>query len=375
MNKVGVSQTNKQDIQTVLALREKMMNHVIMKHPWIVKINIFLFTLFILSCEEKDSKENKVDPVNPYANLHWQLSASNVGKAITTNPVNPNTIYVSTYAGIIFISYDRGETWRGSIPYPYDTTTHEGAGDVQFLAICPSDTNIIFAGGIHSSGLFRTSDNGKKWVNVLPGVDADAEALSFNPQNPAQVFFMSYSEADFYVSQDTGRTWQLRKSTGYERSCTIRMHPTNPNVFVAGAANGRIIKSTDQGNNWYVVQSTRPDQYMEMPAIVWDPVNTNKIYATISGRHGKTSLCQSSDAGETWRLTDPKESLWAGYMMSNGVAIFGGDISTFITSDLGKNVFKIGGDETVSGYWSITSSGNRIFVISLYPRQIFMVDL
>ncbi|HMW32722.1 MAG TPA: hypothetical protein PLH27_05940 [bacterium] len=344
--------------------------------------HVFLLGFAILSCDSKETNEDKVEPVNPYTDLRWRVSLTKVAKAITSNPVNPNTIYVNTYSdyvgrGGIFISYDRGETWPAAMSPTIDTSTNQGAGDVQFIAVCPNDTHIVFAGGVHSSGLLRTSNGGKNWVNVLPGVDADAEAMAFNPQNPAQVFFMSYTDAGFYVSQDTGRTWQLRKFTGFGYSCTLRMHPSDPNIFVAGASKGKIIKTKDQGYSWYLVQkqvSNQPNEWPEVPAIIWDNENPNKLYATISGANGK-SFSQSNNGGETWHIKDLKEELWAAHMTKSKLVIFGGWQSTYITSDQGKNVFKIGGDETVSGYWSITSSGNRILAISSYDRSLMMVDL
>ncbi|MFN6112149.1 MAG: WD40/YVTN/BNR-like repeat-containing protein [Bacteroidota bacterium] len=108
--------------------------------------------------------------------------------SITTNPLNPRTLYAGGYGRALYASTDGGATWL-------ELSVGElgGISQVSAVVINPGDTNVILAGGVNFSGVDRSTDGGISWRNVLNDPEArrfevnSRGSIDFHPSNPDTV--------------------------------------------------------------------------------------------------------------------------------------------------------------------------------------------
>ncbi|MEI7735823.1 MAG: sialidase family protein [Ferruginibacter sp.] len=96
----------------------------------------------------------------------------------------------------------------------------------------------------------------------------------------------------FFKTDDNGKTWKQV----YAGSLVGNMAESN-GVLLA-TSNRKIIRSTDNGDNWEVVKTE--------VGVVWDvkPIKGGFAAITAGSESGTRSLCTSYDAGKTWQPID-----------------------------------------------------------------------
>jgi photosystem II stability/assembly factor-like uncharacterized protein len=100
----------------------------------------------------------------------------------------------------------------------------------------------------------------------------------------------------------TNASWQsLGPGNIGGRVRAIAIHPTNPNRIVMGAVSGGIWKSNDAGASWAKVNDWLPS--LSISSIVYDPQNSNIMYAgtgeSYVGARG-AGIFKSTNGGDSW---------------------------------------------------------------------------
>ena len=187
-----------------------------------------------------------IDPEQPsifYAGTYYQGIFKSVDSGVTwtaannglTNlstytlamdPTNPKVLYAGVYEGV-FKSIDGGEGWIF------------GGGltniAVYGLAIDPKEPNKVYAGGG-----YRSTDGGLTWISGN-GPDSFVSALAVNPQDPAIIY--AAAESGFFVSPDSGQTWNYELADHYFRALAIS--PSTPETaYVGTGISGVLMRST-----------------------------------------------------------------------------------------------------------------------------------
>jgi hypothetical protein len=155
------------------------------------------------------------------------------------------------------------------------------AGRTRGLIVDVNDPNNILAGGV-SSGVWKSTDGGASWVlKTTPGVSFAVTTIAQDPRagqtntwyfaggefrggttSSDRGFWAPYMGAGIFKSTDNGETWQLLPSTrdsdptsfnsAFDYVHRLAISPTTGTVFVANNASG-IYRSADGGASFPLV--------------------------------------------------------------------------------------------------------------------------
>lgn len=208
--------------------------------------------------------------------------------AITLDPKNPATVWVGTgennsqrsvsYGDGLYRSDDGGRSWKN---LGLKKSEH-----IARIVIDPRNSDVIYVaaqgplwGPGGDRGLFKTTDGGKTWKNVLSiSEHTGVTDLVMDPQNPDVLYAASY--------QRRRHIWTL----------------------INGGPESAIHKSTDAGASWNKVRSGLPPGELGRIGLAISPVDSNVIYATIEAPSRAGGIFRSTDRGATWERRNPFDS-------------------------------------------------------------------
>lgn len=237
---------------------------------------------------------------------------------VVINPENPDIVYAAIWqrsrrieyrmpfgpSSGIFKSADGGETWEKLTDGLPDAAT-EDVGRIG-LAISPDAPDVLYASyndGFAYTGLFKTVDGGKWWVNM----DSDMEGLNgtagfswyfgqvrVKPGNPDEVYLLDVA---MMKSSMSGQIWDF--IYGYEQDMihvdhhALAFHPNDPDYMISGNDGGMYI-SRDAGLSWVQVEDLPVTQFYE---IGLDAAHPRKIYG---GTQDNNTIRTQSGAIDGW---------------------------------------------------------------------------
>jgi len=285
--------------------------------------------------------------------------------AIALDPKNPLTVWVGTgennsqrsvsYGDGLYRSDDGGKTWKN---VGLKTSEHIGR-----IAIDPKDSNVVYVaaqgplwGPGGERGLFKTTDGGKTWKNILAiSENTGVTDVVIDPQIPEIVYAAAYQrrrhrwtlinggpESALYKSTDAGVTWtKLRAGlpTVELGRIGLAISPVDPNVVYAQVEaadrKGGIFRSSDRGGSW-----ERRNEFdstaMYYSRIVADPKGIDRIYVM------NVFLMVSDDGGRTLRRLGEKSKhvdnheIWINPNNTEHYLV-GGDGGVYESYDRGAN--------------------------------------
>jgi photosystem II stability/assembly factor-like uncharacterized protein len=200
--------------------------------------------------------------------------------AIAVDPKNFLTVWVGTgennsqrsvsYGNGLYKSEDGGRTWRN---VGLKTSEHIGR-----IAIDPKDANIVYVasqgplwGPGGERGLFKTTDGGKTWKNILNiSENTGVTDVVIDANDPNTLYCASY--------QRRRHMWTL----------------------INGGPESAIYKSTDAGATWNKLRAGLPNVDLGRVGLAISPVDSNVIYATVEAADRRGGIFRSSDRGSSW---------------------------------------------------------------------------
>ncbi|MBM3493918.1 MAG: hypothetical protein FJX72_06300, partial [Armatimonadetes bacterium] len=194
------------------------------------------------------------------------------------SPHNPKKVLLG--GNRLFISTDRGDTWRRTEDlstkpdrsefvlmgvkrgraYPFPDLGSD-YGQIVTLTESPMREGVIYV-GTDDGNLQVSRDDGRSWTNVVanvPGVPKGTyvSRVHASPHSEGRVYasFDGHRSNDFapyvFLSEDFGRTWR-RIAEGIPVGSTVnvvRDHPQSEGLLFAGTDRGLYV-STDRGGRW-----------------------------------------------------------------------------------------------------------------------------
>jgi photosystem II stability/assembly factor-like uncharacterized protein len=220
-------------------------------------------------------------------------------------------LYVGTGKGVVALRSSDGRSWQ----VENRGLENWGASDV---AAVPSAPNQVLA-ATRGDGVWLSEDFGKSWTKPSYGKRGPGKTrcVTIDPKNARRVY-AGCEPIDVFLSDDLCHTWQRLDSmwdvpwvsTVTYPVATVEPHvrdvavdPNDPDTIYAALQVGYILKSTDGGETWRLLDN---DYDCDVHTIVVDPTDSERVVIATGGhdaRQGKTkgrALYASANGGESW---------------------------------------------------------------------------
>jgi photosystem II stability/assembly factor-like uncharacterized protein len=253
----------------------------------------------------------------------WSLASQGYTGAILfdveVDPGYPGMVYTAGKSGL-FRSSVGGSAWEGLTYEPADLI------ETYSVALNPHNPQIVLSGQDMGGGLFRSTDGGFSWSEVLNLGEPYSEPrhgfkrIVFAPSNPNIVYAgaciyhvdlnadSTSTSYGIFKSTDAGITWQHANDSLTSDICVndLAIHPDNPQVVYAASAAEGLYKTIDGGTHWQQLSGLPVD----VRAIALHPHNIAVIYAGTQGN----GVYASVDGGIHWNQLvagmEPNDRIW-----------------------------------------------------------------
>jgi len=265
------------------------------------------------------------------AGAQWRRAALHGAdvRALLADPVNPETLYLGTSGGEVYVSRDGAKSWtspRNGIPFPNYVVDNlvidregrlwaacwglwgggviavstdggktwqrrdQGLEDfsVRAIAIDASDAKYLVAGGL--TGVYRSADDGVTWEKISDQINV--ESLAIDPRTRDRIYVGTWRQG--WRTDDGGKTWKhIAEGMVLDTDMfSITIDPQRPdNLWVATC--GWVYNSENTGDKWTRYRDGFNNRRIHDVDI--DPCDPDVVYAgSVAG------LYRSEDRGKTW---------------------------------------------------------------------------
>ncbi len=283
-----------------------------------------------ISYGQKASGEEKKDPFNEATFLGLKLRS--IGPALTSGrivalAVDPNDrsqYYVGVASGGVWKTVNAGTTWT-------PVFDNEGSFSIGAIALDPKNPAIVWVGTgelnsqrsvSYGDGIYRSEDGGKNWKNMGLKSSEHIARIVIDPRNSNHIYVAAQGplwgpggDRGLFKTTDGGKTWKNVLSISENTGVTeIVQDPVSPDVLYAAAYQRRrhvwtmidggpesaLYKSTDAGETWTKLTSGLPSGDVGRIGLAISPVDNKVIYATVESSNKKGGVFRSTDYGATW---------------------------------------------------------------------------
>jgi len=241
-------------------------------------------------------------------------------KSISVPAGNPDRVYAvgpnppggGWYAGQVFISDDRGQTWRASQMQGLPEMG-EAAFRAHTIVALDHEPDTVFltvtqAIGPGKGGLYVSRDAGEHWEPFIEGLPEGVEfyrheswrggkeiAVSAN----GDMLTQSIENNLLYRRAEEDAKWQEAESPASASINDIQADPHQPGRFYAAAVDEGLFRSDDGGRTWTYLPT--PPEAPGVYHLIVDRVVPGRI--ALGTHHG---VILSRDAGQTWVVLDQR---------------------------------------------------------------------
>ena len=313
-------------------------------NPNLMKKYLILSIFALLSCAAFSQKKSPIAISDSILFKHCsyrQIGPFRGGRsaAVVGDAKEKNLFYMGATGGGVWKTKDGGSNWT-------NISDKYFGGSIGAISIAPSDADIIYVGEGENSlrgnvsegfGIWRSNDGGRTWKNLGLKDTRHIVRIVIHPKNPDIVWvaaighlFGPNEERGVFKTTDGGKTWKnVLFSDKQSGAVDLVMDPTNPDVLFAstwtvirtpysmesGGAGSALWKSTDGGNSWNKLNDKKgfPNKsVLGIIGVAIAPSNPDKIYAIIENENG--GLYKSENGGESWELqnstNDIRQRAW-----------------------------------------------------------------
>jgi photosystem II stability/assembly factor-like uncharacterized protein len=375
---------------------------------------------FSAAAQDKKPAETKpavAAPAPTFDSALANLKFREIGPAIMGGRVddfavvenNTDTVYFGAASGGVWKTTNGGITWEPLFD-------HEAVSTIGAIAVAPSDPSLVWVGtgeannrqsSSWGNGIYKSTDSGKTWKHM--GLDATQHIgrIAIHPANPNIVYAAALGhlwgpnpERGLYKTTDGGKTWKQVLSINDDTGVVdVAMDPQSPDTLYAaayerrrtpygyngGGPGGGIYKTTDGGATWKklgappsapssaggsagaAAKGGLPEGDTGRIGLAIYRRNPNIVYALVENAKG--GIFRSEDKGETWAKmgeTDPRPSYYSRVVVdpNNDLRIWVLGAPMYYSEDGGKTfrtnwVQKIHGD--FHALWIDAANSNHMW--------------
>ena len=260
------------------------------------------------------------------------LPLRSIGPDITTgrisdidiDPKNPNVWYVASASGGLFKTDSRGNTFTPI----FDTGGSFSLGAVK---VDPKDSNIVWLGTGENNnqrsvafgdGVYKSTDAGKTWKRMGLENSEHIQNIVVDPRNSNNVYVTAIGplwrpggDRGLFKTTDGGATWKnILPGTENSGATDIVMDPRKPDTIyvamlqrrrqvgqlVGGGPDSGLYKSTDGGAHFTKLTNGLPTVEMGRIGLGINSKNPNVVYALVTAQKQQGGFFRSDDAGASW---------------------------------------------------------------------------
>jgi len=268
---------------------------------------------------------------SPFESIAWRsIGPVNTGGRIddidvARSPGQPDAIYVATASGGLFKSSNNGVSFEPVFDHV------NGMLSIGDVAVAPSDPRIVWVGTGEANtrqssswgdGVYRSTDAGSSWTRMGLRETRSIGRIVIDPTDANTVFVAAQGhlwgpngDRGVFKTTDGGKTWRnvlfVDENTGAN---DVVIDPTNPKVLFAamyqrqrtawgfngGGKGSGIYKSVDGGEHWTRLAGGLPTGEMGRIAISLYAKNPSIVYATVEAHGAEQGIYRTANGGDAW---------------------------------------------------------------------------
>jgi len=221
------------------------------------------------------------------------------------------------------------------------------------FAIVINASDVIFAGagddiftGAKGDGIFRSTNNGNSWINILPNVDARSLAI-----NKSGHIFAGIDSGGVFRSTDNGNSWT---SIGLPNLSVMALAINDSGIFAGTLVEG-VFRSTDGGNSWTAINKGLEKTDIRALAInkggiIFAGASSKYIYTGTFGG----GVFRSKDNGKNWTPVN------SGLTNTSVLSLALNDSGYIFAGTFGGGVFRSIKSTTGTAPTAITTSATNV---------------
>jgi photosystem II stability/assembly factor-like uncharacterized protein len=326
----------------------------------------------------------------------------------TKEPSGKITLFVGAASGGVWKSDDGGTRYRPV----FDEQPVQSIGAI---ALDPQNPKNVWVGTGESwtrnsvsigDGIYKSTDGGETWTHAgLPNSERIAKII-VSPKSSDTVYvcvpgslWSDSPERGLYKTTDGGKTWkQVLKGPNLSTGCTsIALDPTDSNIVLASlwdfrrkgweyrsggkgpdqpSASG-LFRSTDGGTTWSEITDNNkgfPKKPYGRLAVAIAPSNAKRVYAFVESPD--SALFVSDDGGMTWDKRDKSNwMVWRPFYFANLIVdpknpdrLFKPDGALIMSEDAGKSF------ATIGGFVGMHGDVHDVWIDPTNPQTVFAGD-
>jgi photosystem II stability/assembly factor-like uncharacterized protein len=269
------------------------------------------------------------------AALHWRLVGPFRGGrvlAVSGVPGRPEEFYFGAVGGGVWRSTDAGRVWKPVFDGP-------PSGSIGALAVAPSNPDVLYVGTgeadmrsdiSYGDGMYRSADGGRSWQSIGLRDTRQIARIVVDPHDPDTLLvaalghgFGPNAQRGVFRSTDGGKSWrQVLRRDDDTGAIDLAADPADPRVVYAalwnvhrppwsvyaplGGPGGGLFKSTDGGATWHELSGhgLPAGPFGRIGLAVTGAAGENALDAGAPARSGRAEAGSAVAAGRVYALID-----------------------------------------------------------------------
>ena len=356
-------------------------------------------------------------PPSAFAELRWRLVGPfRGGRTLSAVgvPGSPSVFYSGAVGGGVWKSTDSGTTWQPVFDGPAGGN-RQPIASIGAIAVAPSNPSVVYAGSgeadmrsdiTYGNGIYKSTDAGKTWAHIGLEDSRQIGRIVVDPHNPDIVLVAALGHAygpnrqrGVFRTTDGGRNWnQVLYKDDDTGAIDLALDPRDAKIVYAslwqtrrppwnvyppsnGPGSG-LYKSTDGGVTWRPLSGNGlPSEGLGHIGIAVAPSDARRIYLVVDAKEG--GLYRSDDAGASWIRADSEKRIWGRGWYFGGITVdpkdadvvFVSNTSVYKSTDGGHTFTAFKGAPGGDDYHSVWISPEDSMRIAISSDQGSIVSL